>query len=247
MGLKLGGKGLAILCAISLIVIAPVGLWDSAMITLIIMAVSVLVSVAVAIPVGILVAFSNRIESVVRPILDMMQVLPPFVYLIPALVLFGVSGTQSVFLTVVYSIPPAIRLTNLRIRQVPRENIETALSHGSTTLQTLFQVQLPLARRSIMMGVNQTIMMAMAMVIITALVGAGGLGRDVWTAMREIDSGKGLESGVAIVLLAIILDRLSYALARDDLKSTPPDTNTSKIGFLHSTKPGDLGVKKFAT
>ena len=244
LGFKLWGRGLAILCAAGLIFIGLIGFWDSAMITLSIMGVSVLIAVAVAIPAGILVAFSNRIEAVVRPILDMMQVLPPFVYLIPALVLFGVSGTQSVFLTVVYSIPPAIRLTNLGIRQVPRETIETALSHGSTTLQTLFQVQLPLARRSIMMGVNQTIMMAMAMVIITALVGAGGLGREVWTAMRQIDSGKGLESGVAIVLLAIILDRLSYALAREDLKATPENTTTPKGGSLLSTKPGGAVAEK---
>ena len=244
LGLKLWGKGLAILCGASLIFIGLIGFWDSAMITLSIMGVSVLIAVAVAIPVGILVAFSNRFEAVVRPILDTMQVLPPFVYLIPALILFGVSGTQSVFLTVVYSIPPAIRLTNLGIRQVPRETIETALSHGSTTLQTLFQVQIPLARRSIMMGVNQTIMMAMAMVIITALVGSGGLGREVWTALRQIDSGKGLESGVAIVLLAIVLDRLSYALAREDIKAPPPNTNTSKVDSLNSTKPGVAGAEK---
>ena len=244
LGLKLGGKGLAILCAASLIFIGLIGLWDSAMITLSIMGVSVLIAVAIAIPVGILVAFNDRVEAIVRPILDTMQVLPPFVYLIPALVLFGVSGTQSVFLTVIYSIPPAIRLTNLGIRQVPREAVETALSHGSTTLQTLFQVQLPLARRSIMMGVNQTIMMAMAMVIITALVGAGGLGRDVWTSLREINSGKGLESGVAIVLLAIILDRLSYALARDDRKTTPSKATSFMVGALGSTRLFGTGAKK---
>ena len=171
-------------------------------------------------PIGIFAAFSNRFERVVRPVLDTMQVLPAFVYLIPALVLFGVSGTQGIFLTVVYSIPPVIRLTNLGIRQVPQAAMETAHSHGSTTSQTLFQVQLPLAKSSIMMGINQTIMMAVAMVIITALVGVEGLGRDVWLSLREVDAGDGLESGIAIVLLAIVLDRFSYALAKSGPSSS---------------------------
>ena len=154
------------------------------------------------------------------PVLDTMQVLPAFVYLIPALILFGVSGTQGVFLTVVYSIPPVIRLTNLGIRQVPQAAIETAQSHGSTTSQTLFQVQLPLAKSTIMLGINQTIMMAVSMIIVTALVGVPGLGRDVWLSLREVNAGEGLESGIAIVLLAIILDRFSYALARSDPRSS---------------------------
>ena len=153
-------------------------------------------------------------------VLDTMQVLPAFVYLIPALVLFGVSGTQGIFLTVVYSIPPVIRLTNLGIRQVPLAAIETAHSHGSTMSQTLFQVQLPLAKSSIMMGINQTIMMAVSMVIVTALVGVQGLGTDVWSSLREVDAGEGLESGIAIVLLAVILDRFSYAMAKSGTNSS---------------------------
>ena len=179
-----------------------------------------LIAVGLGVPIGIFAAFSNRFEAVVRPILDTMQVLPAFVYLIPALVLFGVSGTQGIFLTVVYSIPPVIRLTNLGIRRVPQAAMETAHSHGSTTSQTLFQVQLPLAKSSIMMGINQTIMMAVAMVIITALVGVEGLGRDVWLSLREVNAGDGLESGIAIVLLAIILDRFSYALAKSGPSSS---------------------------
>ena len=244
LGLKLGGRRLAVLSAASLTFIGLIGYWDSAMVTMSIMSVSVLIALAIGIPVGIMVAYNNRLEGIVRPILDTMQVLPPFVYLIPALIFFGVSGTQSVFLTLIYSIPPAIRLTNLGIRQVPREAIETALSHGSTTLQTLFQVQLPLARRSIMMGVNQTIMMAMAMVIFTALVGAGGLGRDVWNALRRIDAGAGLESGVAIILLAIILDRLSYAMALDNVRATSPNNGASRAGFPFSARPEGTGVER---
>ncbi len=213
LGFRLGGRWLGLFCGAATLFIGFNGYWDSAMLTMSVVGVSVIIAVGIGVPIGIFAAFSNRLEAVVRPILDTMQVLPAFVYLIPALVLFGVSGAQGVFLTVVYCIPPVIRLTNLGIRQVPHAAMETAYSHGSTTSQTLFQVQLPLAKSSIMMGINQTIMMAVAMVIITALVGVDGLGRDVWLALREVDAGQGLESGIAIVLLAIILDRLSYALA----------------------------------
>ena len=220
LGLRLGGRWLGLFCGVAALFIGLNGFWDSAMLTLSVVGVSVIIAVGLGTPIGIFAAFSNRFESVVRPILDTMQVLPAFVYLIPALVLFGVSGTQGIFLTVVYSIPPVIRLTNLGIRQVPQAAIETAHSHGSTTSQTLFQVQLPLAKSSIMMGINQTIMMAVSMVIITALVGVEGLGRDVWLSLREVNAGEGLESGIAIVLLAIILDRFSYALVKSGPSSS---------------------------
>ena len=220
LGIRLGGRWLGLFCGAAALFIGLNGFWDSAMVTLSVVGVSVLIAVGLGVPIGILAAFSNRFEAVARPVLDTMQVMPAFVYLIPALVLFGVSGTQGVFLTVVYSIPPVIRLTNLGIRQVPQAAIETAHSHGSTTSQTLFQVQLPLAKGSIMMGINQTIMMAVSMIIITALVGVEGLGRDVWLSLREVDAGEGLESGIAIVLLAIILDRFSYALARSGPNSS---------------------------
>ena len=195
LGLSLGGRRLGLFCCAATLFIGLNGYWNSAMLTLSLVGVSVTIAVGLGVSIGIFAAFSNRFEAVVRPILDTMQVLPAFVYLIPALVLFGVSGTQGIFLTVVYSIPPVIRLTNLGIRQVPQAAIETAHSHGSTMSQTLFQVQLPLAKSSIMMGINQTIMMAVAMVIITALVGVEGLGRDVWLSLREVDAGDGLESG----------------------------------------------------
>ena len=220
LGLRLGGRWLGLFCGAAVLFIGLNGFWDSAMLTLSVVGVSVIIAVGLGVPIGIFAAFSNRFETVVRPILDTMQVLPAFVYLIPALILFGVSGTQGVFLTVVYSIPPVIRLTNLGIRQVPQAGVETAHSHGSTTSQTLFQVQLPLAKSSIMMGINQTIMMAVSMVIITALVGVEGLGRDVWLSLREVDAGEGLESGIAIVLLAIILDRFSYALVKSGPNSS---------------------------
>lgn len=226
LALRISGRPVAVFCIGSLMLIGMLGLWDSAMITLSLMGVSVLLAVAIGVPLGVIGALSDRLEALLRPVLDTMQVLPPFVYLMPALFLFGVSGAVSVFLTVVYAVPPAIRLTNLGIRQVPRQIVETAQSHGSSPLQTLFQVQLPLAKPSIMMGINQTIMMALAMVIITALVGSSGLGRDVWTALRRIDSGSGLEAGLAIVLLAIILDRLSHALARQGQAGQTAEAST---------------------
>ena len=229
LGLRLGGRWLGLFCGGATLFIAFNGFWDSAMLTLSVVGVSVIFAVGLGAPIGILAAFSNRFEAIVRPVLDTMQVLPAFVYLIPALVLFGVSGTQGIFLTVVYSIPPVIRLTNLGIRQVPLATIETAYSHGSTTFQTLFQVQLPLAKNSIMLGINQTIMMAVSMVIITALVGVQGLGTDVWLSLREVDAGEGLESGIAIVFLAVILDRLTYAMAKSG-----PNYSAS----VRSTSPG---------
>ena len=222
LGLRLGGRWLGLFCGAAVMFIGLIGFWDSAMVTLSVVGISVLINVGLGVPIGILAAFSNRFEAVVRPVLDTMQVLPAFVYLIPALILFGVSGTQGVFLTVVYSIPPVIRLTNLGIRQVPQAAIETAQSHGSTTFQTLIQVQLPLAKSTIMVGINQTIMMAVSMIIVTALVGVPGLGRDVWFSLREVDAGEGLESGIAIVLLAIVLDRFSYALSRSGPRSSSP-------------------------
>ena len=235
LGYRLGGTWLGLFCAAGTLFIGFNGYWDSAIVTLSVVGVSVIVAVGIGVPIGVLVAFNDRLEAVARPILDTMQVLPAFVYLIPAVVLFGVSGTQGVFLTVVYSIPPVIRLTNLGIRQVPQAAIETAHSHGSTAPQTLLQVQLPLAKNSIMMGINQTIMMAVSMVIITALVGVEGLGRDVWLSLREVDAGEGLESGIAIVLLAIILDRFSYAMVQTGPQTSAPSRDS---GTAHQVTEG---------
>ena len=242
LGFRLGGRWLGMFCGAATLFTGFNGYWESAMLTVSVVGVSVIIAVGVGVPIGVFAAFSDRFETVVRPVLDTMQVLPAFVYLIPALILFGVSGTQGVFLTVVYCIPPVIRLTNLGIRQVPQAAMETAHSYGSTMSQTLYQVQLPLAKSSIMMGINQTIMMAIAMVIITALVGIDGLGRDVWLSLREVNAGKGLESGIAIVLLAVILDRLSYALANSGPSSDMPVQAISPRS--HDT--ADLSLKKMA-
>ena len=209
---RFSGFKLAVFCLASLTFVSLVGLWNSLLITASLIVTSVTLALCIGIPIGIIIALSNRAEKAVKPILDVMQVMPSFVYLIPALVLFGVGSAVSIVLTVIYSIPPAIRLTNLGIRTVPIAPLETAAAHGATRFQTLFHIQLPLAKPSIMMGVNQTIMMALAMVIITAVVGSDGLGRDVWYALRTINTGTGLEAGIAIVILAVLLDRLSYAI-----------------------------------
>ena len=238
LGFRLGGRWLGLFGGAATLFIGLIGFWDSAMVTLSVVGGSVLIAVGLGVPIGIWAAFNDRFEAVLRPVLDTMQVLPAFVYVIPALVLFGVSGAQGVFLTVIYCIPPVIRLTNLGIRQVPLAAIETARSHGSTTSQTLFQVQLPLAKSSIMMGINQTIMMAIAMVIITAFVGVQGLGNDVWLSLRKVDAGAGLESGIAIVLLAITMDRFSYAFVKSN-----PNSSASPLPAgprVHGTAPPSL-------
>ncbi len=213
---KIGGPRLGLFAAACLMLIGSLGLWDTTIKTLTIMTLSVLFTVVVGIPLGVWAASSDRVEAVLRPILDAMQTMPTFVYLIPVMLLFGLGATSAVIATMVYAAPPVIRLTNLGIRQVAAETVEAATSYGSTSRQTLFKIQLPLAKPSIMMGVNQTVMMALAMVIFVALIGASGLGRDIWLAMRRLQIGSAVEAGLAVVLLAIILDRIGYALSRGD-------------------------------
>ena len=219
--LGLSGLALALFSLLGLLYIGFMGLWDSTVLTFTQIGFSVAVAVMIGIPLGVWAARSDRVESVMRPLLDAMQTMPTFVYLIPVLVLFGFGRPSAVLATIIFAAPPIIRLTNLGIRQISPEAVEAARSFGSTSRQILFKVQLPLARPSVMMGLNQTIMMALGMVIIVVLIGAPGLGKNVWLATKRVDVGQGLEAGLAVVLLAIILDRTSYALSqRDVLRST---------------------------
>jgi len=188
------------------------GLWESMILTLSIVLSSVIFSMVIGIPLGILMAASDRFNSYTRPILDAMQTMPSFVYLIPALLLFGMGKVPAVFATLVYAIPPVMRLTDLGIRNVPKEMIEAAHSFGSSNLQTLIKIQLPQALPTIMAGINQTIMMALSMVVIASMIGARGLGLDVLQAIQHIDIGKGFEAGICIVFLAIIIDRLTQSI-----------------------------------
>jgi glycine betaine/proline transport system permease protein len=220
-GYALSSWRMALGCAISLLLFGLLGLWEQSMQTLALMLAAVLLSLAIGIPLGIACAFSERINKLLRPILDAMQTMPAFVYLIPVVLFFGVARVPAVIATIIYAIPPAIRLTNLGIREVQPSAVEAARAFGSTRVQTLFKVLLPLALPSIMAGVNQTIMMALGMVVIAAMVGAGGLGREVYLSLQRLQVGAAFEAGLVIVIMAIMLDRLSEALSKIDLTRVP--------------------------
>ena len=196
-----------------LVLIGSFGYWDLAMMTVAIITASVVISLVLGIPTGILMARSNFVESALKPLLDAMQTMPSFVYLIPALMFFGLGKVPAVFATIIYAMPPVIRLTDLGIRQVSQSVVEAAQAFGSSSRQILFEVQLPLALPSIMLGINQTTMMALAMVVIASMIGARGLGLEVLLAINRIEVGRGFEAGLCIVLLAIIIDRITHAMA----------------------------------
>ena len=213
------GRTVALVSVGCLLFIGAVGLWSVSMFTLATILASVLICVVVGLPIGILTACSDVIESIVRPILDAMQTMPPFVYLVPVLMLFGGNVVSAVIATVIYAVPPLIRLTNLGIREVSAQSIEAADSFGSTFLQTMTKVKLPLALPSIMMGVNQAVIFAVAMTVITPLIGGAGLGQEVFTALSVVDTGKGFEAGLAIVFIAVIMDRITQAWSRQRQKA----------------------------
>jgi glycine betaine/proline transport system permease protein len=208
------GRWLALVSLAALFFIGAVGLWDVSMLTVASILVSVFLCFLLGVPLGIAMACSDTFEAVMKPVLDAMQTLPAFVYLVPVLMFFGGNVVSAVIATCIYAIPPLIRLTNLGIRGVPGETVESARSFGSTFLQTLTKVRIPLALPSIMMGINQAVMMALAMSVITPLIGGGGLGEQVFNALAKVNTGKGLQAGLSIVFLAIILDRLTQAWSR---------------------------------
>jgi len=195
-------------------IIGLFGLWEHMMLTLAIVLTSVVISLLIGIPLGILTAYSKRLESVMKLVMDTMQTMPSFVYLIPAIMIFRLGVVPAVFATTIYAVPPVIRLTSLAIKQVPREIVEAAHSFGPSKWQVLVKVELPQALPTIMAGINQTTMMAMAMVVVASMVGAKGLGLDVLIAINRIDIAKGTEAGLSIVFLAIIIDRLTQGIAK---------------------------------
>ena len=188
------------------------GLWEFTMQTLALVATATLLSLLIGIPVGIWAAKNDVVDAIVRPILDFMQTMPAFVYLIPAVVLFGLGEVPGVIATFIFATPPCVRLTNLGIRQVSAEAVEAAQSFGSTPRQLLFKVELPMALPTILAGVNQTVLLALSMVVIAALIGAGGLGDPVVEGIQQLRIGIGFEGGLAIVILAIFLDRVTQAI-----------------------------------
>ena len=217
---RMAGLSVMLFSTIGLLLIGFVGLWPSAMETLSLMLTSVLISTAIAIPIGITAARSNAMDAAIRPILDGMQTMPSFVYLVPAIFFFGLGNVPAVVATVIYAVPPAIRLTNLGIRQVSAETVEAARAFGATPLQLLLKVQIPLALPTIMAGINQTTMMALAMVVVASLVGAGGLGADVLKAIGRLQIGNSLLAGLSIVILAIIIDRMTQGFAKAQARAT---------------------------
>jgi glycine betaine/proline transport system permease protein len=215
------GWRLAIVAAVGFSVMGLLGLWESSMETLALIIVSVGAALLVGIPLGIWAGRSDRAEKFLRPVLDAMQTVPAFAYLLPLVLLFGIGAATAIISTLIFALPPAVRLTSLGIRGVPPTALEVSGSFGSTRRQTLRKVQLPMAKPSIMLGVNQTIMMAMGMVVIAAIVAAPGLGREVLDGLRLLDVGEALNGGIAIVAMAIVLDRVSYAWSLRDRRLKP--------------------------
>ena len=205
-------RNMAIFTLIALFFIDMIGLWPETMTTLSMIITSVFFCTIIGIPIGILVAGSNKLWAITRPILDIMQTIPSFVYLVPIVMLFGVGMVPGIIATIIFALPPIIRLTNLGIRNVRGDLVEAAEAFGSTRWQMLWEVQFPLALRTIMAGLNQTLMLSLSMVVIAALIGAGGLGLTVYTGLGRLDVGGATAGGVGIVLLAIILDRITQAL-----------------------------------
>lgn len=229
-GLSIRGLISALLAVLGLLVMGVFGLWAASMETIALIGVSVLIALLIGIPLGILTAHHPRFDALLRPILDAMQTIPAFVYLIPVVLFFGLARAPSVIATVIYALPPAVRLTSLGIRQVAGNAVEAADAFGSTGWQKLIKVELPLAMPSILLGVNQTIMMALGIVVIAALIGAGGLGLEVLNALRSLRVGQALEAGLAIVLIAVIFDRISYGFSQESRSALQHSTPQSTPG-----------------
>ncbi|MCF2650407.1 ABC transporter permease [Niallia sp. Sow4_A1] len=211
---RFAGKGMAIFTIIGALYLGSVDLWTGAMQTLSIVIVATFFSIVVGIPLGILTAKNRTLDHIVRPILDFMQTLPSFVYLIPAILLFGLGEVPAVISTFVFATPPAVRMTSLAIKQVPADIVEAAKAFGSTSWQLLVKVQLPNAIPTIMAGINQTIMLALSMAVIASMIGSPGLGSIVLSGISSVNVGLGLTGGLGIVVLAIILDRITQGLGK---------------------------------
>lgn len=206
--------GFAVFAGLSLALVGQMGLWAAMMETLSLVIASTVIAMIVGLPLGVAMARRDSVAAVIRPALDLMQTMPAFVYLIPAAMFFGLGAVPGTIATVIFSMPPVVRLTNLGIRQVDVEFVEAGNAFGCTPTQLLLKVQLPNAMPSIMAGINQTIMLSLSMVVIASMIGAGGLGNTVLTGIQRLDVGTGFEGGLAVVILAVILDRLTQSLGK---------------------------------
>ena len=220
---------------VSLLLIVSMDLWAATISTLGLVLASTLLSLILGIPLGVWMARSKVVESISKTTLDFMQTMPAFVYLIPAVMFFGLGRVPGIIATIIFAMPPAVRLTALGIQQVPSEIVEAARAFGCTDRQLLFRVQLPSARPSIMAGVNQTMMLALSMVVIASMIGAGGLGNVVLQGIQRLDIGLGFKSGLSVVLLAIILDRITQSFGAK--VSAPAKSRRAMPAFMHRLMP----------
>ncbi|MFY7064774.1 ABC transporter permease [Nocardiopsis changdeensis] len=211
---SVAGWRMGVFALVALSLVASVGQWDNAMDTLGLVLVASAIAVAIAIPIGVLAAYNDLVSKIVKPVLDLMQTLPAFVYLIPAIFFFSIGAVPGVVATIVFAMPPGVRLTELGIRQIDRELVEAGEAFGAPGRKILTGIQLPLALPTIMAGVNQVIMLGLSMVVIAGMVGAGGLGSQVYQGISRNDGALGFEAGIAVVVLAIFLDRLTAAVTR---------------------------------
>jgi len=207
-------KGIGFFCLIGFFLIHNMGLWETTVSTLALVCIATLVTIMTGIPLGILAAMNSVVYKITMPVLDFMQTMPAFVYLIPAIPFFGLGKVAAIFSTVIFAMPPSIRLTCLGIKQVPVELVEAADSFGSNRWQKLVKLQIPIATPTIMAGVNQAIMLALSMVVIASMIGAKGLGGEVWKAIQRLQPGKGFEAGLGIVIVAIALDRIMQKIGK---------------------------------
>ncbi len=232
LALQVSSKKLAIGTLISFFIIGFIGAWEESMITLSLVITAVLFSVIIGLPLGIWSAKSDTVDKVLRPILDGMQTTPAFVYLIPIVMLFGIGNVPGVIVTIIFALPPLIRLTNLGIRQVPEDLIEASRSFGASSSQMLWKVQIPVAMPTIMAGINQTLMLSLSMVVIASMIAVGGLGQMVLRGIGRLDIGLAAVGGLGIVLLAIILDRLTQEAGKKDKNDKRRWHEKGPIGFI---------------
>ncbi|MFD6099504.1 ABC transporter permease [Nocardiopsis flavescens] len=211
---SVAGWRMGVFSLLALALVASVGQWENAMDTLGLVLVASAIAVAIAIPIGVLAAYNDLVSKIVKPVLDLMQTLPAFVYLIPAIFFFSIGAVPGVVATIVFAMPPGVRLTELGIRQIDKELVEAGEAFGAPSRKILTGIQLPLALPTIMAGVNQVIMLGLSMVVIAGMVGAGGLGSQVYQGISRNDGALGFEAGIAVVVLAILLDRLTAAVTR---------------------------------
>ncbi|MFD2042770.1 ABC transporter permease [Ornithinibacillus salinisoli] len=211
--------GLAAFSIVGLWLINNQGYWEELMFTVTLVLIASILSVVIGVPIGILMSKSKTAEAIMTPILDFMQTMPAFVYLIPAVAFFGIGMVPGVFASLIFATPPTVRFTNLGIRQVSKELVEASEAFGSTGTQKLFKVELPMAKATIMAGINQTIMLSLSMVVIASMIGAPGLGREVLSSLQRSNVGTGFVAGVGIVILAIIIDRITQSVNKKGKKA----------------------------